>query len=525
MKIIIALLLSALCVSAQPIITASVTVTNIAGTTNGQTISVNGVVRTFTNNVTFANVQISTATNTTLVASNIFVAYASFPQPNMSLFTFPQSSVLFQSYPGSAMTVLISPGWGALSYSTNSLSSATVMRAPITVAGPFEITNVANAIRDYISSQAVTNQIPTNAPAMQLFKPFDSNILNNAVANLGTNSTNFTLMMGLNGTNYVNFVTSLQSNFFWSVVGGIGSAAYQPVTAFQPASTTLSNISGLDLSQLVPWLTNNAIVLYNTNALDGSQIFRLEAQPLGPMRLYYADAGANPFLTVNGPSEGSPNDIAIKALSSGVTRIEIQQPENNGQTILRDSAGDNSLTITKTSGNVLLKKPITFNTVSLPGVAMGLVTNFVNQTAYSGSGSGELNTFTIPSGVLTNIGDTIIRRIGAGISGSGGGKIEVDFAGGSIGDTGSIATTSTGSIYVQCEITVIDDTDVGVVVSTTSQGTASATTTVCQKLSVDSLTSNAHDFQLKLYTTGGDTVTIFTDNIYYAPSPAWAGLQ
>src|SRR6266699_2298089 len=85
LAIVAGLLWLVLPASALNIITATVTVTNVAGTTNGQTITVNGNTRTWTNSVSFPATQILTNNTIGGAATNLYNAAAAAPFINLSL--------------------------------------------------------------------------------------------------------------------------------------------------------------------------------------------------------------------------------------------------------------------------------------------------------------------------------------------------------------------------------------------------------------------------------------------------------
>lgn len=134
----------------QQVITGTLTVTNVAGTTNGETLTINGTLRTITNNVQ-NTVQILLGTNSTLAASNVFNAYAINPQSGM-IVTWPNSTniVTFQSYPGVLLSGSISTGWATLTFSTQSLTAATVVRVPPSVEGAAMQTNIGSGLALYL---------------------------------------------------------------------------------------------------------------------------------------------------------------------------------------------------------------------------------------------------------------------------------------------------------------------------------------------------------------------------------------
>lgn len=168
MKKLLSILLLLIGISAQSqVITATVTVTNSA--TNGNTFSINGFVRTFTNTVTAVNTQILAGTNVVSTASNLFNGYAAYPQTSISILKVASNIVSFTSYPGTAATVVIVGTWGSVSYSTNSLAVATVVRVPKSVEGNLTKSKVANGLIDWITDSSVTNVIPANSPAFANF--------------------------------------------------------------------------------------------------------------------------------------------------------------------------------------------------------------------------------------------------------------------------------------------------------------------------------------------------------------------
>lgn len=168
---IIAFLLMCLGASAQQVITATLTVTNIYGTTNGEQITLNGTTWTITNNVQ-NNVQILYGTNTVLAASNIYTGFFLNP-PSKVILAWPASTniVTFQCYPGAGLTASInsSPSnWATLTFTTNTASSGTiVVRIPASVEGAPMQTNIGSQIEQYLEQS--TNAYPqTNTFASNL---------------------------------------------------------------------------------------------------------------------------------------------------------------------------------------------------------------------------------------------------------------------------------------------------------------------------------------------------------------------
>lgn len=212
----------------QAMVTATVTVTNQAGTTNGNTITVNGVVRTWTNNVTAANTQITTATNITLATSNLFAAYAATPAPSIILGRVSTNKVTFQGYPGTTMTVTFGGTWATVSYLTNNTSTNVPVypvRVPKSaVTSPGEKTNIASGLITWISSNEATNQVPLTAPAFALFVPGG---VGGGGSGVGTNY--------VTPTGTASYPDTLGTNFWWDMglTNAYGPIVYRTITATQ----------------------------------------------------------------------------------------------------------------------------------------------------------------------------------------------------------------------------------------------------------------------------------------------------
>ncbi len=212
---------------AEQIITATVTVTNVAGTTNGETITLNAIARTWTNSVTSAQSQILTATNIFGATSNLFLAYAQYPATSIIIGRVSTNAVRFQSFPGSGLTLSISTNWGTLSWSTNTITNAmTAVRVPKSGMGVNELTNVVNGLVDEISDNSATNKVPTNAPAFSLF-------YSAIAAGGGTNGGGGSGIMTNGGSGIFNTLSNL------TTVGDVDYSGYAPSNLY--AVFTIAN--------------------------------------------------------------------------------------------------------------------------------------------------------------------------------------------------------------------------------------------------------------------------------------------
>jgi len=163
---LLALLISSFCLLpsafALDIVTATIAVTNATGTTNGQTLTVNANVRTWTNSVYVPASQILTNETAAGAATNLFFQVAAHPFTGLSLARTTSTNITLQTAPGGSLTVTLSPGWGLVTYSTQSLVSATVVRVPNTVESLVQRTNVATGLTDWLNLTANNSALDQN---------------------------------------------------------------------------------------------------------------------------------------------------------------------------------------------------------------------------------------------------------------------------------------------------------------------------------------------------------------------------
>lgn len=150
------------------IVTATIAVTNAAGTTNGQTITVNANVRTWTNSVVVPASQILTNATAGGSASNLFNQISGNPYSGLSLARSGTNGITLQTVPGGALSVTLSANWGTVTLSTNTLTAATVVRVPVTVEAAAAQTNVASGLVAALNLTAATNSLNPAAPAMAM---------------------------------------------------------------------------------------------------------------------------------------------------------------------------------------------------------------------------------------------------------------------------------------------------------------------------------------------------------------------
>lgn len=155
-----AILLLALSAEASTVVTATIAVTNIAGTTNGQTFTLNGDTRTFTNSIFTPATQLYTNNTQAGVAANMLTILGLNNYPFTGIASVGQSAttnVTLKANQDTAITVTVSAGWAVVTYVTNTIGSAVGVRIPYTIESAAEQTNIASGLAAAIASSADTN--------------------------------------------------------------------------------------------------------------------------------------------------------------------------------------------------------------------------------------------------------------------------------------------------------------------------------------------------------------------------------
>lgn len=166
MKTLLIFCLSLLCLSAMAgnQVTATITVTN--ATFNGYTFTVNGVVRTWTNIFLFPTTQIPTnsdvtgcGSKTNLLNEIALNAYPLVSQPSdlgSNIFSLTAIST-------NPLVVTVSGTYATISYTTQTVSTATAVRVPVTIESLATQTNVANGLTAALNSAPNGTALDENA--------------------------------------------------------------------------------------------------------------------------------------------------------------------------------------------------------------------------------------------------------------------------------------------------------------------------------------------------------------------------
>jgi hypothetical protein len=164
------LLISFLCLlavsaSAIDLVTLTVAVTNAAGTTNGQTLTVNGDTRTFTNLVQVPGSQVLTNATAGNSASNLFAQLSTYPFSGLALAHAGTNGIALQAAAGAAISATLSPGWGTVVLTTNTLTPAVPVMIPYTTMSAVQQTNVASGVVALVAANQNTNVFYETTPA------------------------------------------------------------------------------------------------------------------------------------------------------------------------------------------------------------------------------------------------------------------------------------------------------------------------------------------------------------------------
>lgn len=216
--------LCALCGQAQNNITlATIAITN-APTTNGQTLVINGVTRTWTNSVVVPAVQILTNATAAGAATNLFNQLSLNPVPGGTSLSYGSStSVVVRSFPAQTLTLTLSAGWGLVTYTTNALTTAIAVRVPNTVEGAAQRTNISTELVNWLNLTAPTNQLEQSKPAMaQLLGTTNAQTITGAKTFLGTllvsNAAGIFEIGTIHATNYTGDVGAFTNGIWWNAI-------------------------------------------------------------------------------------------------------------------------------------------------------------------------------------------------------------------------------------------------------------------------------------------------------------------
>ena len=218
LSLLLLLLISPGFLAAADRITASIYITNTAGTTNGQTITINGSVRTWTNSVFVPSTQILTNNTAAGAKTNLLNQVALNPVTSVGIIDRAATNFDLVAASGVLLTVTPSAGWAAVFYSTQTVATLRTFRVPLSSeVGPVQTLNASDAVKGlndystnafYENAAAVANLVgKTNAQTISGNKTLTGILL-------ATNRASVLVVGSLSGTNIVGIV-GLISNGVW----------------------------------------------------------------------------------------------------------------------------------------------------------------------------------------------------------------------------------------------------------------------------------------------------------------------
>ena len=294
--ILTTLFLALLCLTGEAqIITATVTVTNVAGITNGSTIVVNGNSRLFTNNVTAPSTQITNAASIGQGATNIWLAYVVNGENQINVFQSGTNAIIFQSFNGAPNAITIGGTFGTVTTTTVNPTNGYVVRVPKTVEGSLQRTNISSALVAWIDDNAETNVLSSGGTA-------HSNFVNTTLSQVIYGAKNFT--GGLSGTGGVGtnrFEVGLQMT----------NAANFGTPFRSPGGGTASEQFGLNAAAL----TNAASAFGDAASAQGIDSTAIGTSTLAT-KTYDTALGATAAA-----SGGSSTAVGVNSLASGYGSI------------------------------------------------------------------------------------------------------------------------------------------------------------------------------------------------------------
>jgi hypothetical protein len=152
-KLLAFLALIAGCLGAQAasttVVTCTIAITNVAGTTNGQTLTVNSDTRTWTNNVQIPASQILTNSTPSGAAANLLAHVTQHQFTGLQIFQTATTNVVLRAAPNANLIASVSANWATLTFVTNTLGNGYVARVPYTIETAPEGTNIASGLAAY----------------------------------------------------------------------------------------------------------------------------------------------------------------------------------------------------------------------------------------------------------------------------------------------------------------------------------------------------------------------------------------
>jgi hypothetical protein len=385
--------------AANTLITATITITNTAGTTNGQTITVNSSVKTWTNSVVIPASQILTNSTIYGCATNLFNAISVGPFLNLSVGQLTNGVSLQTLTVNGPMVVTLSAGWGTVVLTTNILTSAQVVRVPLTVEYASNQTAIATYLAQGLESSTygisggapvLSNVVAlTNVQTITGKKTIISPVLTNATeiksfygSPTTTNLINYGLAASSPGTNFHS-----EQFGIGAVASGDGSAAFGASawaagvssSAFgASADATADNSTALGTSALASGLSSIAIGVSSRAQGDNSTAIGISSTAVGSSSVAIGNSAstanaANSTALGQGSAANYPNSTAIGQGVSTTTSNQVVVGQSSQSVLIPGglSAGTISNAVFAATNTFPAGSDIAFGRYAITSIANG----------------------------------------------------------------------------------------------------------------------------------------------------------
>src|SRR5712692_4226092 len=417
---ILALFLSAFCllpsafaVTTSTQIVASVTITNLAGITNGATFTVNGAARTWTNDPTVnPAIWIATTNTTAYATTNLLINYQRYAAAGpVFARTNGGSATSFQlvSGPNLALSVAPSAGYASIRYFTNIFTNQQPVMVPLpatpdTTARTNQASGLvegielyatnswtmfALALNNYVSTtnaQTLGNKFITNSTLLNpsltnafltnasLLNPFTTNLVNSGNAIRSEGAGGSSLQVGSNAL----------AAGFRSVALGVGATASNIDSVAIGTGSISTNTATLALGNLAKAAGPYCTAVGNSASAGGGTILANYAIAIG----YGALAGAD-FSIALGPSTETTGTNAISIGSAGA----------DGWNPISIGSG----AYTSYSNSIALGKGATTSAANQIRLGTIIASTAVLTNATLGVANATVTNFNALAGTLTNV--------------------------------------------------------------------------------------------------------------------------
>ena len=311
------------------------------------------------------------------------------------------------------------------------------------------------------------------------------------------------MQIGANATNYANGIGALFTNLQVS----LGTAAYQSVGYFQPASDILSNLVAINFSgQGVSYIESpDNILLKRTNGVE-----ILRANDSGNSQFNFYDGNAA-FIADNG------GNITLED-HNGATRLYATA---GGTTTIQSSSGNPGLTVNVNDTLQFYKSAKVFG-VTMPATVSATLTNWIADVSNSGSSETHVNQITFPANFFVSDGDSITRTVGIKAAANGNGKTVKVYFDSTLAASAS-SSTSGAYFYVTVTLTRTSASTYRTMAQiTTASGTTGTTGgsafAYVNSVSMGSDFTNTKVCDLSLTGTSSTDLTVVLDRIEYKPA-------